>query len=171
MNSHLQCIEIKSMDEALVQELSDLLIAVVDDGASIGFLAPLHMAKAQNYWREVLGEGVLLWVVRDKERVCGTIQLHLCLKENGLHRAEVAKLMVHPGMRQKGIGRALMKTVESRALMEGRTLLVLDTRHGDPSNILYRSEGYVEAGMIPRYAKSSSGDLDATLYFYKEFGG
>lgn len=171
MISNLQCVEVEVIDEALLQNLSNLLIAVVEDGASIGFLPPLSQESARAYWRGVLDEGVLLWVAKEREVICGTIQLHLSLKENGLHRAEVAKLMVHPDMRQRGIGRELMRAVESRAIAEGRSLLVLDTRYGDPSNILYRSEGYVEAGMIPRYAKSASGDLDATLFFYKEIGG
>jgi ribosomal protein S18 acetylase RimI-like enzyme len=156
------------MDAALLQDLSDLLLAVVDEGASVGFLPQLSKDVAQRYWEGVLGEGVLLWIAKKNDRLCGTIQLHLSQKENGVHRAEIAKLMVHPDQRQKGIGRALMKTVESRAVLECRTLLVLDTHYGDPLNVLYRSEGYVEAGTIPRYAKSANGDLDATLIFYKK---
>ncbi|MBO2945610.1 GNAT family N-acetyltransferase [Paenibacillus sp. F411] len=168
MISNLQCVEVKELSAPLLQSLSELLAAVVEDGASVGFMPPLSLASAESYWRKVPGEDVLLWVAMDQEVVCGTVQLHLSMKENGLHRAEVAKLMVHPDHRQKGIGRALMKAAEAGAVREGRSLLVLDTRQGDPSNLLYRSEGYIEAGTIPRFALSSHGSLDATVFYYKE---
>jgi ribosomal protein S18 acetylase RimI-like enzyme len=102
------------------------------------------------------------------ERVLGSVQLHLEVRPNGRHRAEVAKLMVHPDARRRGIGRQLMRALETVALRERRTLLVLDTREGDPSNALYASLGYVEVGRIPRYARSASGRLDASVFYYKE---
>jgi hypothetical protein len=54
------------------------------------------------------------------------------------------------------------------AAADGRTLLVLDTRHGDPSETLYRSLGYQAAGIIPRYARSASGELHATILMYRD---
>lgn len=76
--------------------------------------------------------------------------------------------MVHPDFCRKGMARLLMQVAEDRAVMEGRTLLVLDTRAGDPSNELYRSMGYVEAGRIPGYAQSSGGGLHETVFYYKK---
>lgn len=49
----------------------------------------------------------------------------------------------------------------------GRTLLVLDTRSGDPSESLYTLLGYTTAGVIPGYARSASGQLDATTIMYQ----
>ncbi|MMZ68282.1 Acetyltransferase [compost metagenome] len=77
-------------------------------------------------------------------------------------------MMVHPGYRKKGIGRRLMERVERAALEEQRSLLILDTREGDPSNLLYQSLGYRAAGRIPGYARSSDGRLEATVFYYKQ---
>ncbi|MDP9313761.1 MAG: GNAT family N-acetyltransferase, partial [Chloroflexota bacterium] len=69
--------------------------------------------------------------------------------------------------RQQGLGRALMLAVELAARQAERSLLVLDTRQGDVAERLYRSLGYVEAGVIPQYARSANGKLDACVFFYK----
>lgn len=148
-------------------ELAEMLIDVVEDGASIGFLPPLSLSEAASYWESVPGEGVILLVARMNGIIAGTVQLHLCMKPNGAHRAEVAKLMTHSQYRRAGIGRALMQAVEERARQDDRTLLVLDTREGDPSNLLYGSLGYTLAGTIPSYSKSANGSLDGTNYYYK----
>ena len=79
-------------------------------------------------------------------------------------------MLVHPAAQRQRIARRLMLALEGEALRRGRTLLVLDTRAGDGSNALYRSLGYVEAGRIPRYARSSTGRLDDTVLYYKEIG-
>ena len=76
--------------------------------------------------------------------------------------------MVHPDARRRGIGRLLMGAIESVARRESRTLLVLDTRAGDPSNDLYRSLGYVECGRVPRYVRSPNGEFDDTVIYSKE---
>jgi acetyltransferase len=99
------------------------------------------------------------------KRVVGAVQPALCTKKNGLHRAEVEKLMVHSEHRSAGIGRAPMDAIEQRAEERGRKLLVLDTRSGDVASALYPKCGYVEAGQIPGYAASASGRLDATSIF------
>lgn len=61
-----------------------------------------------------------------------------------------------------------MTRLETESRRAGRTLLVLDTRAGDPSNALSRALGYHEAGRIPRYARAADGRLEATVYYYKE---
>lgn len=153
-----------------MEELSELLIQVVEDGASIGFLPPLELADAMGYWEDVLTPEVILFVAKRNNRIIGSVQLHLCSKQNGLHRAEVAKLMTHPHYRRNGIGRQLMHKVEDRALREGRTLIVLDTREGDASNQLYTSLGYSQVGKIPGYAESANGEMSATVFYYKRIG-
>jgi ribosomal protein S18 acetylase RimI-like enzyme len=168
MKNEIRLLEVKSMDPRTLEQLSELLISVVEDGASIGFLSPLKMDDAKEYWQEVIRPGVIMWVAIKDETIIGTIQLRLAMKQNASHRAEIAKLMVHPGYRRNGIAQLLMQTIENTARTEGRSLLVLDTRSGDPSNNLYRSLGYIEAGRIPNYAKSSSGSLDETVFYYKE---
>jgi ribosomal protein S18 acetylase RimI-like enzyme len=159
--------ELKSIEEEQLDQLSDLLIKVVDDGASIGFLPPMKRSVAKSYWQNVLNPEVLLFVAKIDQEIVGTIQVHLCSKQNGLHRAEIAKLMTGPKARRKGVARALMQIAEERAISEDRTLLVLDTREGDPSNQLYLSFGFIPAGRIPNFALSGEGNLDTTVIYYK----
>ncbi|PFO74780.1 GNAT family N-acetyltransferase [Bacillus cereus] len=158
--------EIKQIEDD-VEELSKLLKTVVDDGASIGFLPPLELKESTKYWETVLAPAVILYVAKINNEVAGSIQLHLVTKPNGIHRAEICKLMTHPNFRCNGIGRLLMQKAEERAKQEKRSLIVLDTREGDPSNRLYKSLEYQEAGKIPGYAISPNGELDATILYYK----
>ncbi|MBE5106731.1 GNAT family N-acetyltransferase [Bacillus thuringiensis] len=158
--------EIKLIEDS-IEELSKLLKTVVDDGASIGFLPTLEQKEATNYWQTVLAPEVILYVAKVNNEVAGSIQLHLVTKPNGIHRAEICKLMTHPNFRRNGIGRSLMQKAEERAKQENRSLLVLDTREGDPSNKLYKSLDYQESGKIPGYAISPNGELDATVIYYK----
>jgi ribosomal protein S18 acetylase RimI-like enzyme len=150
-----------------LEQLSELLEKVVDEGASIGFMPPMDVSAAHQYWQEVMQPGVILLVAKMGDKIAGSVQLHLCGKQNGGHRAEIAKLMTHPDFRRNGIGRLLMQQAEERARQEGRSLLVLDTREGDASNHLYTSIGFIEAGRIPNYARSASGELHATVFYYK----
>lgn len=153
--------------EEHLKELSELLIKVVEDGASIGFLPPMGKVDAEKYWETVLSPEVILFVAKSNNQIVGSVQLHLSTKQNGSHRAEIAKLMTHPNYRRNGIGRSLMKRAEEIAKQKDRSLLVLDTREGDPSNKLYTSLGYIQAGRIPNYAKSENGELAATIFYYK----
>jgi ribosomal protein S18 acetylase RimI-like enzyme len=168
MIGHIEIKQVEAMENQTLTGLSDLLIKVVDDGASIGFLPPLQLDAAVDYWKEVIKPGVILWLAVCDGIIVGTVQLHLALKQNGSHRAEVAKLMVHPGFRRKGIAQKLMQTAEDIARSEGRSLLILDTRSGDSSNILYKSRGYIEVGQIPNYARSANGQLHGTSFYYKQ---
>ena len=168
MVNNVQIEQVEIIDEH-VDELSELLIQVVEDDASIGFLPPLQFSDANKYWMNVLNPEVLLFVAKINNQIVGSVQLQLCTKQNGGHRAEIAKLMTHPNYRRNGIGRSLMKKAEERAKLEGRSLLVLDTREGDPSNLLYSTIGYIQAGKIPYYAKSANGELHSTVLYYKSF--
>lgn len=84
-----------------------------------------------------------------------------------MHRGEIAKLMIHLAFRRNGIGRLLMQQAEERAKQERRSLLILDTREGYPSNIFYASIGFVETGRIPNYAKSANGNYIQRFFIIK----
>ncbi|MGE7604983.1 N-acetyltransferase family protein [Peribacillus frigoritolerans] len=166
MNADMKIEQLISI-EAHLNELSDLLVQVVDEGASIGFLPPMKQSEAVDYWGSAMNPDLILYVAKIHGKIVGSVQLHLCSKQNGGHRAEIAKLMTHTGYRRNGIGRSLMLEAEQRAKQEGRTLLVLDTREGDPSNHLYTSLEYIQAGRIPEYAKSANGEFHPTIFYYK----
>jgi acetyltransferase len=151
-----------------------LLIDTVASGASVGFLAPLEADVARSYWQSVRqavesGHRIVL-AAFDVDTLVGSVQLDLAGMPNAGHRAEVMKLMVHQAARQRGVGRSLMRALEDRARAAGRQLLVLDTRSGDVAEGLYAKMGYVSAGTIPRYARASSGSLDATVLMYRWLG-
>ena len=132
MTKNFEITEITQISDDLLQELSLLLINVVEGGASVGFLPPLSIEDAKQYWIEVLTTGVVLWIAQVRGKILGTVQLHLCQKQNGTHRAEIAKLMVHSDARREGLGKCLMENAEERVKVELRNLITLDTRAGDP---------------------------------------
>ncbi len=74
---------------------------------------------------------------------------------------------MHTSFRQQGVAQALMKAIEQQAASARRTTLVLDTREGDVSEKLYTKLGYQRAGSIPEYARSTDGELHATVFMYK----
>ncbi|MDF2760490.1 MAG: family acetyltransferase [Thermomicrobiales bacterium] len=161
---------IRRVDRLSDRELDDLtevLVSCVAEGASLGFHTPLPVDVARAWWAGIPRDGVILLVAEQEGRIVGTVQLQPAESENGAHRGEVAKLLVHPAWRRQGIARALMLALEEDARATGKTLLVLDTREGDPSNDLYRALGYQEAGRIPGWARDAAGTSSATVFWYK----
>jgi len=159
--------------EANLAELAALLHACVHDGASISFVLPFGMDDATAFWATSVlpqvraGTRVLL-VARVDGVLAGSVQLDHDTPPNQPHRAEVRKLIVHPGFRRRGIARALMLELEAIASGIGRSLVTLDTRTGDAAEPLYASLGYATAGVIPGYARDPAGSrLDATTVMYK----
>ncbi|MCT2544464.1 GNAT family N-acetyltransferase [Streptomyces atratus] len=155
-------------------ELAALLVDTVDGGSSVGFLAPLDREVAADWWRERAGAvdagRLQVWIARDAERVAGTVALDRARLPNARHRAEVAKLMVRPSARGRGVGRSLLDAAERSAAGAGVTLLVLDTESGSPAERLYRSAGWTECGSIPDYAGDPAGVLRPTTLYYKAIG-
>jgi ribosomal protein S18 acetylase RimI-like enzyme len=157
---------------AIRDGLIELLRDSVEGGASVGFLAPLKRELAETFWHDMLREvgssRVMLLATTDDGEVAGSVQLALVQKENGRHRAEVQKLLVHSRYRNQGLGRRLMAAIEREAQQRGITLLVLDTIEGELAEQLYLKLGYVRVGEIPNYASFPDGRLWATVIFYKE---
>jgi GNAT superfamily N-acetyltransferase len=151
-----------------VDLLAELLVAIVEQGASVGYLPPLDLDEARSYWRKAIASDTIVFLVaRRAGDIVGTVQLEWSPKKNARHRAEVNKLLVHPDAQRLGIGRLLMDRLEAIALENGWTTLHLDTREGDISNDFYLSQGWTLAGIIPQWAESASGTLDGTVFYYK----
>jgi len=169
---------IRSLDASqatrALESLADLLIDAVDGGASIGFIPPLEREEATAYWRTVMdsiagGTRVLLVSEEDGPGLIqGSVQLSLETRANGDHRAEVAKLFVHRRARRRGVATALMGKAEATARQLGRTLLLADTRKGGEAERLCEKLGWTRFGEVPRYARSSNGELDPTVFYYKQ---
>jgi acetyltransferase len=153
-------------------QLIGLLQDAVDSGASVGFLAPLSDAQAQQYWTKVFAQvgertRIVLAAVHNGA-IVGSVQLDLASMPNASHRAEVQKLLVLRLWRRQGTGQELMTAIEQAARREGRQLLVLDTRLGDAAERLYARIGCRRVGVIPKFALNSAGSLDATVIFYRD---
>lgn len=151
--------------------LTDLLVDAVASGAGMGFLPPLGPSDAHAYWQGVAREidaGTRVAIVaRANGMPVGSAQLDLCQRANGLHRAEVQKVMVHRRARRRGIGRALLRAVDDAARERGRTTLYLDTFAHQDARRLYEAAGWIHAGDIPAFARTAEGDLAATSYYYR----
>lgn len=161
---------VPTAEPTLLDPLCDLLIDAVHGGASVGFLAPLSRDRAARYWTQVfagLDQGLRLWVAEAEGRVVGSVQLALNPRENGLHRAEVQKLLVLGTCQGRGLAGRLMAEVEAAARAEGRTLLVLDTLAGTRSEAIYQHLGWQRVGEIPAFAATPDGQLHPTVVFYK----
>ncbi|GAA4793959.1 MULTISPECIES: GNAT family N-acetyltransferase [Streptomyces] len=154
--------------------LGAVLADAVEDGASVGFLAPLDAVRAAAWWSGLgpdLASGALaLWCAREGERIVGTVQLRCETAANGSHRGEIAKLIVHRDARGRGLARRLLGTAEEHARAAGRRLLLLDTQTGSAAERLYRSTGWTPLGTVPGYAADPSGALRPTTFFHKDLG-
>lgn len=158
-----------------VQALAILLVNAVESGAAVSFTLPVSLVQAEEWWRRTL-EGshpkAVFLVARVEGRIIGTVQLHPAWAPNQPHRADIAKLLVHTDFRRSGIGAKLMNAADEAARQLGFTLLTLDAKQGAPAERLYRSLGWVEVGVIPRYAVDPDGKgLHGTIIFYKELAG
>ena len=158
--------------DAQCEELADVLVDCVEDGASVSFMAPLTRARAVGFWRDVArsvaaGERALL-VAQDAAGICGTVQLIFNLPENQPHRADLAKMLVHRRSRRQGLGAALMRSAEIVARESSRTLLVLDTVTGGEAERLYERLGWTRVGQIPRYALMPDGAPCGTTIYYRQ---
>jgi GNAT superfamily N-acetyltransferase len=157
-----------------VDMLAEVLHAVVHGGAGVSFVVPFSIDEARAFWTASVLPAVQarrrhVLIARLAGTIVGTVQLDPAWAPNQPHRAEVLKLLVHPGARRRGIARALMLALETLALEQGRTLLTLDTWTGRGGEALYRSLGYVAVGSIPRFARgSTTPELEATTIMYKE---
>ena len=153
--------------------LSDILHAVVHNGAGVSFVVPFSTDEARTFWTGKVLPGLRsgtkrVLVARQGGRIVGPVQIDLSVPPNQQHRAEVLKLLVHPTARRQGIARALMIALEGVAQSERRTLLTLDTWTGSAAETLYRSLGYVVVGVIPRYARGSlTPGLEPATIMYK----
>lgn len=154
-------------------DLAEILHLTVQAGASVGFIQPFSPKDAAGFWQNKIYPAVrtgdsILFAAYLGNRIRGTVQLGLGLPPNQPHRADVAKLLVHPSARRSGLARALMAALETEARLRDKRLLVLDTRSGDPSQRLYENLGFQVAGEIPGFCRHPAEEIyEPTTYMFK----
>jgi GNAT superfamily N-acetyltransferase len=159
--------------DAEAQALGQIMAQTVQDGAAIGFMQPFATADGVAFFTgqvfpEVRAGRRVLLAARLNGETVGSVQLIIALPPNQPHRCEVAKMMVAPAARRKGVGRALLHALDARARAAGKTLVTLDTKTGDKAEPLYKAAGFTTAGVIPGFALDPDGKaLHATTYMYK----
>jgi len=157
-------------DAALV-ELAGVLVDCVAGGASVSFMSPFSHDSALGFFRKVAGSvaagDTVLLAAKLDGKIVGTVQLGLDTPPNQPHRADIKKMLVHRAVRGRGIGAALMTTVEEEARRHGRWLLVLDTVPGENGHRLYLRAGWTQTGTVPDYALFPDGRLCDTAIMWK----
>lgn len=162
--------QLHTINDAEIDGLADVLMDVVEGGASVSFMHPLTRDKAIAFWRGVAigvetGDRAIV-IAEDEHGICGTAQLILSLPENQPHRADLAKMLVHRRARRRGIGAAVLGAAEDVARQLGKTLLVLDTASNDAER-LYERSGWIKVGVIPDYALMPDGAFCDTILYYR----
>ncbi|WP_417491527.1 GNAT family N-acetyltransferase [Maricaulis sp.] len=161
---------------ARLDEFCDLLLDIVEGGASVGFMAPLTRERAREFWQGIIagierGERILLAATDGPDgRVLGSVQLVTAQPDNQPHRGDISKMLVHSSARKQGLGAALLAAVEAAAIEAGKTLLVLDTVPGTPADRLYTRAGWTPVGIIPGFALMPDGAPCDTRLFCKQLG-
>lgn len=165
--------------QANIDDFAAMLARSVAAGASIGFVQPFTEADAAEFWLTrvlpmVEKQASILFAARKSDRgpVIGTAQLVLPSMPNQTHKADVAKMMVHPDYRRQGIADRLMAELIDEAEQRRFRLLTLDTRTNDDAQPLYAKHGFAVAGEIPGFAidPDDPNKLDGTTYMYKWLG-
>ena len=155
----------------ILTALSTILVEVVANGGSVGFMHPLSPVEAINFWTSSLaaadgGERIILGAF-DGDELVATVTLLLGLPPNQPHRAEIAKMMTRLSYRGRGIAKALLQAAEQLAIERNRSLLVLDTAQEEGASGLYEKQGFTLTGIIPGYALKPHGGLTATMIYWK----
>ena len=157
----------------VIPRLADILIDAVAKGAGVSFMHPLSKDDAEAYWQnqlpDVIAGKTFIFVCEDEKfgHIAGTVMLQKAWAPNQPHRADVAKLLVHSNSQRQGVDSALMLAVEKKATEIGLKLITFDAVAGGGAEKFYRTMGYTPVGVIPDYAYSGNGKLDATMFFYK----
>jgi len=151
--------------------LAEILTDCVNDGASVGFMAPCEWQGFIPYWNRVFNEvergDTALLVAEHRDEIVGTVQLGLSQMPNQPHRADLKKLLIHRKARGLGLARKLMEAAEEEARNKRKTLICLDTATGSPAEAIYTHLGWERVGVIPNYALYPDGSPCATTLFYK----
>jgi acetyltransferase len=158
--------------ERQLSAFSSLLSESVHAGASLGFLPPLARTESATYWLSLRPElragSRILLAAYDDGALVGSGQLALPPWPNARHRAEVQKLIVTAMLKGRGVGGSILAALHAGARERGRSLILLNTRRGEPPESFYKALGYRVAGVIPGYTMGPAGQRVDSVTLYHE---
>jgi ribosomal protein S18 acetylase RimI-like enzyme len=155
--------------DALFTGVHELVEAVVSGGGAVGWLDVPTEVDNRAWFDELLAHArarkVRVCVVSLDGRVVGfgfwERFSYLVLSRN----ATVRKVMTHPEVRGRGVGRALLQALIDDATLAGVENLVLDVRgnnHG--AMALYEAMGFEVTGRRPSFIADGDDRYDQLLY-------
>ena len=128
--------------------------------ADVPQVAALERLCFTDPWSEAsiayeLQSPISLWLAaRDGDRVVGYIGSQSVPPES-----DVMNLAVHPEYRRRGLGTALLNTLEQRLVLRGVTVLALEVRRSNADAIaLYEKHGFTLAGVRKNYYRTPKED-------------
>jgi GNAT superfamily N-acetyltransferase len=124
-------------------------------------------AAAEAEIEDVRARRQQLIVLGADHALAGTVFLRRGVGPIFEHRAEVHRLMVHPGLQGRGWGSALLEAVVSHATALGLEQLLLAVRGGTWMTEFYRSRGWTEVGSWPGALVVAPGDVRDQLWFQR----
>jgi acetyltransferase len=156
----------------VITDLVDVFTDTVNGGSPLGFLPPITREVARDYWISLIPEleagSRILLIASNDTGVVGSGQLALSHRPNSPHRAEVQRLFVARRLRGQGVGASLMHALHDVARQRNRTLILLNTRHGEPPEAFYKALGYTTVGVIPGWTIGRNGERYDHVEMYLE---
>ena len=121
--------------ESALTGLSVILEQCVQQQASIGFVFPFGIEEATHYWlnnvlEKIKTEKIVLFIARIDDIVVGTVQLDIGMPDNQQHRADVAKLLVHPLYQRKGIAKIFNVSARERGIITRQNIVSIRYQNG-----------------------------------------
>jgi ribosomal protein S18 acetylase RimI-like enzyme len=156
-------------DDELFAGVHDLVAAVVASGGAVGWVSVPDEIDNRAWFDDLILQArhhkVRVCVVTLDDRVVGfgfwERFSYLVLSRN----ATVRKIMTHPEVRGRGVGRVLMQALIDDAAAAGLENLVLDVRGNNYGAMgLYEAMGFEVTGRRPSFIADGDDRYDSVLY-------
>ena len=158
----------------LAAELGTLWTAVTRADGAVGFSmdAPEAdiRAAADDLVEDVRAGRQQLVALDADGALAGTVFLRRGDRAVVRHRADVLKLMVHPGLQGYGWGKALLDAAVAHATELGVEQLLLSTRGGTSLPEFYAKQGWTQVGLFPDALRIGPDDLRDEHWFQLALG-
>lgn len=158
VNMQIQCKWVDILNESRLAQLRELFNAVLEQDNLVGFPRPFKDHEGEAYFRGLaldveLGRKDVLFVLKDRIELVGTVFLARNPPGNCHHIGEVSKAMIHPKHRGGDILMFGFRSLLDRCADQGIDILNLDARTGSRSEALWCRLGFVPYGTLADYSR------------------